>query len=475
MKVERGMRIKYLYQLLGSNIIILIVAFLILSLLFAKYVEQLVYENTTNELITYGEEILTEFENNPRGQSTVLNQYASVLDDRDIFFSVFDQNRDIVYPYSGRLSRFEPSNQEWEKLARGDTVIIRQESKRFEQEVSLVVLPYIQAGTLVGGILLIAPVSGSREMISEINQYLFITVLIALTISFLLSWLLSRVHVKRIQRIRDAASMIASGNYNVHVPSANFDEIGDLGNDFNEMAAKLKASNEEIENLESRRRQFMADVSHELRTPLTTISGMLEGLRDDMIPEKEKLKGVNLASQEAKRLIRLVNENLDYEKVRSNQIKLIKESIQLHELMEVIKEHLNIQAANKQNEILVEAAEEVLVYADYDRLIQILINITKNSIQFTDNGTIWLRGRESNKETIIEIEDSGIGIDPDDIQTIWRRFYKADLSRTNNPYGEFGLGLSIVKKLIELHGGRIEVSSIKGKGTIFTIYLPLLD
>ena len=104
-------------------------------------------------------------------------------------------------------------------------MIIRQENTRFEQEVSLVVLPYIQQGRLLGGMLLIAPVSGTQEMISDINHYLVYTVLIALTIAFLLSWLLSRVHVNRIQRIRDAASEIAGGSYDVQVPASKFDEI----------------------------------------------------------------------------------------------------------------------------------------------------------------------------------------------------------------------------------------------------------
>ena len=469
------MRVKYLYQLLGSNISILAVAFLILSLLFANYVERLVYENRTDELIEYGGEILKEFEENPRRQSVILDQYSEVLDDREIYFSVFDRNRDIVYPYTGRLSRFEPSNEEWEKLAQGETVIIRQENTRFEQEVSLVVLPYIQQGRLFGGMLLIAPVSGTQEMISDINHYLVYTVLITLTIAFLLSWLLSRVHVNRIQRIRDAASEIADGSYDVQVPASKFDEIGDLGNDFNEMARKLKVSSEEIEALENRRRQFMADVSHELRTPLTAISGMLEGLRDDLIPEEEKKKGLEIAGKEARRLIRLVNENLDYEKIRSNQIVLHKEEIQLYELLEVIREHLLLQAEDKNNEILVDVPPEICVEADYDRLTQILINITKNSIQFTQDGTITLRGKLLDKEAVIEIEDTGIGIDPEDIQAIWRRFYKADLSRSSTPYGEFGLGLSIVKKLVELHDGRIDVASTAGEGTVFTIYLPHSD
>ena len=105
-------------------------------------------------------------------------------------------------------------------------------------------------------------------------------------------------------------------------------------------------------------------------------------------------------------------------------------------------------------------------------MIQILLNIAKNSIQFTENGLIILRGMETTEHTIIEIEDTGIGIDPEDIEKIWRRFYKADISRKSNPFGEFGLGLSIVKKLVLLHNGTIHVTSEKEKGTKFTIRFP---
>jgi signal transduction histidine kinase len=308
-------------------------------------------------------------------------------------------------------------------------------------------------------------------MIQQLNKYLLYTILIAFGVSFLQSLFLSRIHVHRIKRLSEATSQVSQGNYHVKVNTSNFDEIGELANDFNHMVNKINESMLEIESLENRRRQFMADVSHEMRTPLTTISGVIEGLKNDMIPEDDKERGINLVSQEAKRLIRLVNENLDYEKIRSNQIQLYKEDIQLLEVLEIIQEQLSILAEEKKNQIIVEAAPDIMVLADYDRLIQILINITKNSIQFTSGGTIWLRGRKEDHATIIEVEDTGMGIDSKEIENIWRRFYKADLSRTSTSYGEFGLGLSIVKQLVLLHHGEIDVTSEEGKGTKFTIRL----
>ncbi|MEH6995038.1 HAMP domain-containing sensor histidine kinase [Neobacillus drentensis] len=466
----KQIRIKYFSQQFISHISIIIVAFLVLSLLFAHYVGNLVYENKADELISYGEAIISDIERNPIATDQIINQYSNVIRSRKISFSMFDQEANLyAVGRNGPAIELKPS--EWEKITDGKTIIVQSDYKRFDQDgVTFVVLPYIDnRDRFVGGILLTSPISGSSVMIRQVNQFLIYTILIALGVSFLLSWLLSKIHVNRIKRLREATSLVSAGDYHVHVPSSNFDEIGELANDFNHMVKKLNHSMEEIDALENRRRQFMADVSHEMRTPLTTISGVIEGLKNDMIPEEDRDRGINLVSHEAKRLMRLVNENLDYEKIRSNQIQLFREDIQLFELLEIIQEQLTVQAAEKNVQIIVDADEEVMVNADYDRLVQILINITKNSIQFTSDGTIWLRGRKEKQNTIIEVEDTGIGIDPSEVENIWRRFYKADISRTSNPYGAFGLGLSIVKQLVLLHNGEIDVQSEKGKGTKFTI------
>nr|WP_040347152.1 HAMP domain-containing sensor histidine kinase [Neobacillus bataviensis] len=466
------MKFKYIYQQFFSHISVIVVAFLLLSMLFTHYVENLIYDNKAEELSSFGKAILNDLKEAPIASDQIINQYNNVLAARNMSFSMFDQDGKLylVNKHGPAIKNLPPDK--WEKLTKGQTIIVQSDYKSFGQGgVTFVVLPYLNNGNFYGGILLTSPISGSSKMIQQINKFLLYTILIAFGVAFLQSWYLSRIHVHRITRLREATSLVSEGNYHVKVNSANFDEIGELANDFNHMVDKINASMLEIESLENRRRQFMADVSHEMRTPLTTISGVIEGLKNDMIPEEDKERGIHLVSQEAKRLIRLVNENLDYEKIRSNQIQLFKEEIQLFEVLEIIQEQLSMQAEEKNNRIVVEAEPEIMVNADYDRLVQILINITKNSIQFTSDGTIWLRGKTEPNWTVIEVEDTGIGIDTKEIEKIWRRFYKADLSRTTNPYGEFGLGLSIVKQLVVLHQGEIEVFSEKGKGTKFVIRL----
>jgi signal transduction histidine kinase len=467
------MKIKYLYQQVLSHISVLLVAFIVLSLLFTQYMETLVYKDKTDELISYGENILRDLERGNERPEQVINQYARVLFGREIQFSVFDENINLLNPIRWRGPAIELTQKELQLLQEGQPIVIKYDLKRYDQDVSLVALPYIVRGSFVGGILLTSPIQGTQEMIRDINNYLLYAGLIALGVALLLSWALSRIHVNRIKRIQDATSLVSSGDYSVHVPASEFDEIGELANDFNHMVKKLNLSMEEIESLENRRRQFMADVSHEMRTPLTTINGMIEGIRNDLIPEADKEKGMDLVSKETKRLIRLVNENLDYEKIRSNQVSLFIEKIELNELFEILKEQLDLQAEERGNAITLETEADAVVYADYDRILQILINIAKNSIQFTENGRVALRGRMDGGHTVIEIEDSGIGMDPAEVEKIWRRFYKADLSRTGNPYGAFGLGLSIVKQLVQLHHGEIQVASEKSKGTKFTIKIPI--
>ncbi len=463
----KNRRINFFYQLLASHLSVLLIAFLILSLLFVNYVEDLAFDEKAEELESYGVKILQELEA-PR-PGTNLQSYVSILETQNINFIVFDQQSRILYPVSGAFPPVDLTAEEWNVIEQGETLVVNRDFERFDNTVTFVAMPYVDNGELAGGVLLAAPVSGTSEMISELNKSLLTTIFIALAIALLLSLLLSKLHVNRLRRMQEAAEMISEGNYAVNLPESNFDEFGDLSKDFNQMASKLQQSNEEIEQLENRRRQFMADVSHEMRTPLTTIAGVIEGLRNDMIEEEQREKGIRLVSDETKRLIRLVNENLDYEKIRSNQVTLTKEEIEAEELLEIIQEQLQLQAAEKSNRIDISAEAGQVVYGDMDRLIQVLTNIVKNSIQFTEDGVISLRAYGEPGGMVIEVEDTGNGIDVQEIDMIWRRFYKADMSRGS---GQFGLGLSIVKQLVSLHGGEISVESEAGKGTKFLIHLP---
>ena len=466
------MKVNYFTQQLVSHVSVIVAAILLVGLLFSHFFEQYVYDTKTDELAQYGHALLTDIDRSPKPSQQTLQSFGQVLNSRDIQYSLFDEESNIIYSTGLKTPLIELNESEWAQLQSGKAVSVRQEQSRFDQAVTFVLLPYFQGPQFVGGILLTSPIEGPREIISQMNRYLVYAALTALAVAIVLSGLLSIYHGRRIKRLRLATAAVSAGDYTIRIPESGRDEIDALATDFNTMVRDLYTSHEEIENLENRRRQFMADVSHELRTPLTTIRGTIEGLRSDLISEKEKDKALQLASGETKRLLRLVNENLDYEKIRSNQITLIKQPIRIIELFEVIREQLEPAAQQRGTAIRVESPETLTVFADYDRLTQILLNITKNSIQFTERGEISLLAKTDSQHVILEIQDTGIGMDSEEVEKIWSRFYKAIDSRTSNPYGEFGLGLSIVRQLVTLHGGTIEVSSQKGHGALFTIQLP---
>ena len=264
---------------------------------------------------------------------------------------------------------------------------------------------------------------------------------------------------------------MAQGDFNVHLKHKDTDEIDDLARNFNIMVNALKESNDEIKAQEKRREQFMADAAHEMRTPLTTINGLLEGFEYDAIPEEAKPKSIALMHSETKRLIRLVNENLDYEKIRNNKISLIQSKFNATEVLANLLTQMKQKAAQKNDELILDCPEQVEVHADKDRFTQIMVNLVQNALQFTENGKITISSKRIEHGAQFKIADTGIGMNKKQMKYIFERFYKADPSRAKIGSGESGLGLSIVLSLIKQHGGKINVDSEPGKGATFTVTL----
>jgi signal transduction histidine kinase len=268
-----------------------------------------------------------------------------------------------------------------------------------------------------------------------------------------------------------ATRQISGGDYSVRLEENRTDELGDLSRDFNSMASQLQEASEKLTRFEARRQQFMSDVSHELRTPLTSIRGIMEGFRNNLVAPGEQAKYYSIIEKETFRLIRLINELMDMERIRTNMIQLDQQWHRAQDILEVVSESLDVLASEKQLKLEVECGDNVRLYGDYDRLMQITINLVKNAIQFSDFGTVRLKAEEQQSYTLIEISDQGRGMTRSQIEQMWERFYKADPSRVKDK-SETGLGLSIVKQLVEAHGGMIEVLSEPGIGTKIALRFP---
>ncbi|OTO76868.1 MULTISPECIES: sensor histidine kinase [unclassified Enterococcus] len=477
---------KYLYQQLLAFGGLILLILLTLGLSFTQFTRKTLEDNNYKELLGYAESM--EKNNNSLSRdirfegmsSNEIFQFAigvteSSLNQQDVSFVFIDKDRNVQYPEkSGKVNQHLVSDEQWKALKVGQQQK-ETSSKNVmgqNQTTSYAMVPFFTNGEFFGVLLVSQPAMNVESSVNSIVTDLFKAFIIASIIAIIVSYFFATQQVKRINRMRSATKEVASGNFDVIVPNRNRDEFDDLADDFNQMTVSLKASQEEIERQEERRKQFMADASHEMRTPLTTINGLLEGLQYNAIPENQKEKAIKLMQNETSRLIRLVNENLDYEKIRTNQISVVLQKFNATEAVSTLVSQLHGKAEASGDELILQADTPIDVYADYDRFVQVLVNLIQNAIQFTTNGTITVAIKKLEKATEISIADTGIGMTEDQVKNIWDRYYKADPSRKNTKYGESGLGLSIVQELVRLHNGTIEVVSALDKGTTFTVVFP---
>lgn len=238
----------------------------------------------------------------------------------------------------------------------------------------------------------------------------------------------------------------------------------------------------EEHRLEKLRKDFVANVSHELRTPLSMLQGYSEALLDDIAGSPEERTGLaQVIYDESLRMGRLVKDLLDLARMETGHMELNFEAFQLNQLLKRVHRKFSALCKEQGLQLVLDCPEEevILPHGDEDRLEQVLTNLLDNAIRHTALGaqiTMRMEIQQSASEVktlLIEIEDQGQGIPPEDLPFIFERFYKADKARTRGTTTGTGLGLAIVKNIVDSHHGTVQVKSILGQGTIFSIVLPL--
>lgn len=290
------------------------------------------------------------------------------------------------------------------------------------------------------------------------NRFLIISIFALGGLSVLLSFIFSKRLTDPIKKLTIAAKDISEGKIKSRVSFSGKDEIAELAKTFNLMADNLEVQ-------QSLRKKLTSNIAHELRTPLTTIQGELEGMIDGLIKvDRERLSSLH---EEAGRLKTIIEGIEELSRAEASIFEIRKQPIKIKSFLNNIKERFEILFAEKGVKLELEASEDLVIHADPDRLSQVIINLLSNALKASKKGGIvWIKTGLINTEVFIKIQDSGHGIKEEDIPFIFERFYKASK-------GGLGLGLTISKELIEAHGGRIEVESEYGKGSIFTVYIPV--
>ncbi|MGY3764949.1 ATP-binding protein [Vagococcus vulneris] len=469
---------RYLVQQMIAFFVVILLVLIVFGISFTQFTRNTVRESAYEQLEGYSKTVLSNIKTFDWTLQQSLDTTQTILRNQRVGFYVLDKNLTATYPAErkGMTGNEVISNAELKGLKDGKPItklINDKDLSGKHQTITVYMQPLFSTDFKYEGVLIVyQPGSSIDKSVSSLTQNLFKGFILSSLIAIIISYIFAKFQVNRINRIRRATKEIATGNFDVHLEVKNKDELDDLAEDFNKMAVALEDSHQEIERQEERRRNFMADVAHEMRTPLTTINGLIEGLSYNAIPENQKEKCLDLMKNETRRLIRLVNENLDYEKILTNQITMAIQKLNATEILETVVEQLSQKASDKGNQLILETNMPVELYADYDRFVQVMVNIITNAIQFTENGKIIVKVFRGYLETTVEISDTGIGMSEEQQKNMWDRYYKADPSRKNTKYGESGLGLSIVDQLVKLHDGRIEVDSELNQGTTFSITFP---
>jgi len=303
------------------------------------------------------------------------------------------------------------------------------------------------------------------SFLAAVNEILTVAAATASLAALITSSFVAQRIIGPIRQLMLASQRIAAGEFHERVQVSSEDELGALAQTFNRMATTL-------EQTEQRRLELIGDVAHELRTPLSSIKSIMEGLVDGVLPA-EPATYVDV-QREVARLQRLIYDLQELSRAEAGQIPLDLRSTSPTKLIHIAADRLHPQFKDKNVGLHFDLPADIpTVWADADRIIQVLLNLLGNALQYTPSGgkvTVksWCEGRE----VVVAVQDSGIGISPEHLPYIFDRFYRVDKSRSRASGGS-GIGLTIAKHIVEAHGGRIRAESRgSNQGSTFTFTLP---
>jgi heavy metal sensor kinase len=321
----------------------------------------------------------------------------------------------------------------------------------------------VQAGDqVIGWVQTMQSLTNSEESLDQLRTALLLgSALLALLAGFAGYFLAARA-LAPIDEITNTARRISTEDLSARLNLPDHgDEVSRLASTFDEML-------ERVESGFARERQFTANASHELRTPLTAIQTILSLVREGERPVQEYRLALDDLVEETNRLQGLVEDLLDLARGEGG-LTLQRESIDLSNLLMDVADSLRPLAETKGLSLTFNLPPELIISGDTDQLIRLLVNLLDNAIKYTERGSITVSAQRAEGAALIEIADTGIGIPSEHLPHIFERFYRVESARSS---GGTGLGLAIARQVVQAHGGRLEVRSKPGAGTMFTVHLP---
>lgn len=280
-----------------------------------------------------------------------------------------------------------------------------------------------------------------------------------------LSYWLSQRIVQPLLEMKEITREFASGDFERRLPAYDIVELAQLASSVNQMAVDLQT-------VEQRRRDLVGDLSHELRTPLTIVRGYLEGLADGTLEADPSI--YDRLARETARLQRLINDLQELSRLEAGYLPIKAAPTDLGPLLSSIVDRFSDQRLPDDPVQLKLSCPPALplAQADAERIEQVLVNLVSNALRYTEVGAVAVTAWSTKHQVWVAVEDTGVGIAPEDVAHVFDRFWRADPSRDRTSGGT-GIGLTICRRLVELHGGSIEVESTLGQGSVFRFWLPV--
>lgn len=404
--------------------------------------------------------------------------YLRFLDDiamSDIW--IVDNDADLITRGQGHGSISykelpEDAEQVIAKVQQGDIAFSESFSSLLEQKTLTAGAPILSSrGDVLGAVLLHSPVQGYESVRQKQLQIMMISILLALLLTVPISIFLSLRFTKPLRQIKQNALMLAEEHYDVTNNISQKDEIGELADSMDILAARLETARREREQMEQSRRIFLSNVSHELRTPVTVMRGSLEALCDDVVSDPQQIQEYHQQMlRESIHMQRLVNDLLELSRLQNPDFRMETEPVNLCEIVEDVARSMRHVAEEKGVSIQIQGGErDAQMMGDYSRLRQMLMAVVDNAVKFSPAGeTVEISTSSTASGCILSVVDHGQGISEEMLPRIFERFHKGG---EDNPQGT-GLGLAIAKEIASRHKIDITVESMPGR-TVFACYLSL--
>ncbi len=353
-----------------------------------------------------------------------------------------------------------------EQVASGEFQELGNLSGLYKEPYYTVGLPIMTSdGQQLGAVFASTSAESLTAFLMEMLKMFLLSALAVLIFAFIVIYFVTSQLVKPLQDMVTATESFSKGDFTARVPVEGYDEIGKLAMAFNNMASSLAV-------LESTRRSFIANVSHELKTPMTTIGGFIDGMLDGTIPPEKQKQYLTIVSDEVKRLSRLVRSMLGIARIEAGEMSINPQPVDINDL--VCRTVFTFEQAIEEKELEIRGldVDKVMVSADPDLIHQVVYNLIDNAVKFVNRGGyIEFSYKTEGNMTYIGVKNSGEGISKEEIPRVFDRFYKSDKSRSLDKNG-VGLGLHIVRSIINLHSGEIIVRSAQGEYCEFVFSLP---